>query len=60
MSKAEEALELCIRLRAGVPQREERWPGNDGSDVIPDVAVANYTMKAAADMIKSLLKEIKP
>jgi hypothetical protein len=46
--------DLWSRLAAGVPQRVERWPGNDGEDIIKDTTAANHTMIEAANRISQL------
>lgn len=45
---------LWARLAAGVPQRVERWPGNDGEDIIKDTTAANHLMIEAANRISQL------
>ncbi len=51
--------DLLNRLKHGVPQREERWPGNDGSDFITDVLAANKTMGEAALVIENLADKLQ-
>lgn len=46
--------ELTKRLEAGVQSRRERWPGNDGEDIVTDVAGACRTMQEAATVITVL------
>ena len=49
--------ELIEKLRQGVQSREERWPGNDGSDIVRDIAGANAVMREAALVLAKLLEE---
>jgi hypothetical protein len=49
--------ELIEKLRQGVQFREERWPGNDGSDVVRDIAGANAVMVLAAEALSKLIEE---
>jgi len=44
--------DLIDRLRAGVPSKIERWPGNDGEDIVRDIAGASRTMTEAADALE--------
>lgn len=46
--------ELIEKLRQGVQTREERWPGNDGSDMVTDITGANALMWEAATVLSQL------
>lgn len=50
--------DLVTRLAAGVQQREVRWPGNDGSDLVTDRGGATATMAEAANRIVVLEKAL--
>ena len=46
---------LIERLRNGVISKIERWPGNDGEDIVHDIAGANELMAEAADALAAAL-----
>ena len=50
--------DLAENLKKGVPVIIDRWPGNDGEDRKPDIALAEFWMKEASDEIYRLSRDL--